>query len=232
MKKAIMVGALAAAAIPAAQAVDFKAGDWNLSVGGMVNAYYTQVSCSGDGNGNAVGGLALAGKALGCGGENNRTTIGNGLLPNGLVTSATSRQGDYDVKALIGMYNATATDSAISANSGVDVRQAYFSFGNDRMGTIKLGRDNGIFGAGAIFGDMTLIGAGAPVQATQRGRVTLGHLGDVVVVDSPCGVGTGRARLRGMTGGSVRMCAHAWSSHPQCAPSVFCSGRGRFRVGF
>ena len=75
------------------------------------------------------------------------------------------------------MYNATATDSAISANSGVDVRQAYFSFGNDRMGTIKLGRDNGIFGAGAIFGDMTLIGAGAPVQATQRGRVTLGHIG-------------------------------------------------------
>lgn len=175
MKKAIMLGALALASVPAAQAVDFKAGDWNLSVGGMVNAYYTQVSCSGDGN--AVGGLALAGKALGCGGENNRTTIGNGLLPNGLVTSATTRQGDYDVKALIGMYNATATDSAISANSGVDVRQAYFSFGNDRMGTIKLGRDNGIFGAGAIFGDMTLIGAGAPVQATQRGRVTLGHIG-------------------------------------------------------
>jgi len=170
-----MLGALAVTS--AAQAVDFKAGDWNLSVGGMVNAYYTQVSCSGDGNGNAVGGLALAGKALGCGGENNRTTIGNGLLPNGLVTSATSRQGDYDVKALIGMYNATATDSAISANSGVDVRQAYFSFGNDSMGTIKLGRDNGIFGAGAIFGDMTLIGAGAPVQATQRGRVTLGHIG-------------------------------------------------------
>lgn len=175
MKKAIMVGALAVTS--AAQAVDFKAGDWNLSVGGMVNAYYTQVSCSGDGGGNAVGGLALAGKALGCGGESNRTTIGNGLLPNGLVTSATTRQGDYDVKALIGMYNATATDSAISANSGVDVRQAYFSFGNDSMGTIKLGRDNGIFGAGAIFGDMTLIGAGAPVQATQRGRVTLGHIG-------------------------------------------------------
>lgn len=62
------------------------------------------------------------------------------------------------------MYN--ATDSAISANSGVDVRQAYFSFGNDRMGTIKLGRDNGSFGAGAIFGDMTLIGAGAPGAAS------------------------------------------------------------------
>ncbi|NRR34036.1 porin [Oxalobacteraceae bacterium] len=168
-----MLGALAAGATQSAQAVDLKAGDWNVSVGGIVNAYYTQVSCSGD----AVGGLALASQGLGCGGENNRTTIGNGLLPNGLVTSASSHQGDYDVKALIGIYNATATDSAIAQNSGVDVRQAFFTFGNASMGTLKLGRDNGIFGSNAIFGDMTLIGVGAPVQATQRGRVTLGHIG-------------------------------------------------------
>jgi len=173
MKKALMLGAFTAAASQGAQAVDFKAGDWNVSLGGIVNAYYTQVSCSGD----AVGGLALGGKALGCGGQDQRTTIGNGLLPNGLVTSASSHQGDYDVKALIGIYNATATDSAIAANSGVDVRQAYFTFGNAEMGTIKIGRDNGIFGNVPIFADMTLIGAGAPVQATQRGRVTLGHIG-------------------------------------------------------
>jgi len=172
MKKVLMLGALTVAASHGAQAVDFKAGDWNVSLGGIVNAYYTQVSCSGD----AVGGLALASKAVGCGGQDQRTTIGNGLLPNGLVTSATSHQGDYDIKALIGIYNATATDSAIAANSGVDVRQAYFTFGNADMGTVKLGRDNGIFG-GVIFTDMTLIGAGAPVQATQRGRVTLGHIG-------------------------------------------------------
>jgi len=45
------------------------------------------------------------------------------------------------------------------------------------MGTFKLGRDYGIFGSNAILNDMTLLGAGAPVQATQRGRVTLGHIG-------------------------------------------------------
>lgn len=173
MKNVFVLGALVVAGTQGAQAVDFKAGDWNVALGGIVNAYYTQVSCSG----NAVGGLALGGKGLGCAGENNRTTIGNGLLPNGLVTSASSKQGDYDVKALIGIYNATATDSAIAANSAVDVRQAYFTFGNAEMGTVKLGRDNGIFGASAIFADMTLIGSGAPVQATQRGRVTLGHIG-------------------------------------------------------
>ena len=173
MKKIMLACAAGALLAPAAHAVDIKAGDWNVNVGGIVNAYYTHVSCSGD----AVGGLALAGEGLGCGGEQRRTTIGNGLLPNGLVTSATTKQSGFDIKALIGIYHATATDSAIAQNSEVDVRQAYFSFGNAELGTFKLGRDNGIFGANVIFGDMTLIGAGAPVQATQRGRVTLGHIG-------------------------------------------------------
>jgi len=168
-----LAGAIAIASLHNAQAVDIKAGDWTVSVGGIVNAYYTSVSCSGD----AVGGLALGAQALGCGGQGKRTTIGNGLLPNGLVTSASTTNGDYDVKALIGIYNSTATDSAIGQNSVVDVRQAYFSFGNASMGTVKLGRDYGIFGANAILSDMTLLGAGAPVQATQRGRVALGHIG-------------------------------------------------------
>jgi predicted porin len=173
MKNVFLLTALAAASLQTAQAVDIKSGDWTVSVDGIVNAYYTAVSCSGD----AVGGLALGDKGLGCGGQRDRTTIGNGLLPNGLVTSASSTQGGYDVKALIGIYNSTATDSAIGQNSVVDVRQAYFTFGNAQMGTVKLGRDYGIFGANAILGDMTLLGAGAPVQATQRGRVTLGHIG-------------------------------------------------------
>jgi predicted porin len=173
MKKIFALSAIAAASLQTAQAVDIKAGDWNVGVGGIVNAYYTAVSCKGG----SVGGLALGSKGIGCGGQDDRTTIGNGLLPNGLVTSATSTQGGYDVKALIGIYNATATDSAIGQNSTVDVRQAYFTFGNADLGTVKLGRDYGIFGANAILSDMTLLGAGAPVQVTQRGRVALGHIG-------------------------------------------------------
>lgn len=173
MKKIFALTVIAAASIQQAQAVEFKAGDWTVGVGGIVNAYYTSVSCSGA----AVGGLALGGKGLGCGGTDDRTTIGNGLLPNGLIASAASTQGGYDVKAVIGIYASTATDSAIGQNSVVDVRQAFFTFGDASMGTVKLGRDYGIFGANAILSDMTLLGAGAPVQATQRGRVTLGHIG-------------------------------------------------------
>jgi predicted porin len=175
MKKVHLLTVLASMTACAQQAwaVDLKAGDWTVNVGGIVNAYYTGVSCSGD----AVGGLALGGKPLGCGGEDRRTTIGNGLLPSGLVTSVSSTQGGFDVTAKIGIYAAAATDSAIAQNSTVDVRQAFFTFGRADLGTFKLGRDYGIFGANAILGDMTLVGAGAPVQATQRGRVTLGHIG-------------------------------------------------------
>ena len=173
MKKLFVLTALAAASLPSAHAVDIKAGDWTVSIGGIVNAYYTTVSCSGA----AVGGLALGGQALGCGGDGDRTTVGNGLLPNGLVTSASTTQGGYDVKALIGIYNSTATDSAIGQNSVVDVRQAFFTFGNASMGTVKLGRDYGIFGAETPH----LVGAGDAVDqfilgqpfqhAVQRHRV-------------------------------------------------------------
>lgn len=172
MKKILALGTLVACMQPAG-AVDIKAGDWTVDIGGNVNAYYTFVDC----DGGQVGGLALGGQALGCGGRDSRTTVGNGLLPSGLVTSATTTQGGYDIKALIGIYVHTATDSAISPNNGVDVRQAFFTFGNAGIGTFKLGRDYGIFGANAILNDMTLMGTGAPVQATQRGRVALGHIG-------------------------------------------------------
>jgi predicted porin len=172
MKRMLTLGLLAAA-MPSAFAVDIKAGDWTLNIGGNINAYYTVVRCEGDFD----GGVALAGRTLGCGGQDRRTTVGNGLLPSGLVTTATSNQGGWDVKALIGIYVATATDSAIEQNSDVDVREAYFSFGRPDVGTIKLGRDYGIFGHKVILADMTLLGVGAPVQATQRGRVALGHIG-------------------------------------------------------
>ena len=52
--------------------------------------------------------------------------------------------------------------------------------GNDGRadtGSFKLGRDYGLYGQNAILSDMTLVGAGATVAATQRNRVTLGQKG-------------------------------------------------------
>jgi len=156
-----------------AGAVGLQGDGWTLDVGGIVNAYYTATSCSGD----PVGGVALAGRALGCAGENHKTTIGNGLLPSGLITKFKTQQEGFDIGGTVGIMVHTATSSGVATNTNVDVRQAFFTIGTPEMGTVKLGRDYGIFGANAILTDMTLLGAGAPTQATQRGRVTLGHIG-------------------------------------------------------
>jgi len=171
---AIVLGVAGIGLYPAsAQATSFKGKNWTIDISGFVNAFYTDVNCSG-GN---VGGIALASEAIGCGGQKSRSTIGNGLLPNGLVTKATTTQDGIDVTAQVGIMVHTATPDAISPNSGVDVRQAFFTLGTPTMGSFKFGRDYGIFGSNAILTDMTLLGVGQPTQATQRGRVSLGHIG-------------------------------------------------------
>ncbi len=173
--KALQAAGVGAAALFAgsAGAVGLQGDNWSVDVGGIVNAYYTATSCSGD----AVGGPALASKALGCAGEDHKTSIGNGLLPSGLITKFKTQQEGYDIGGTIGIMVHAATSSGVATNTNVDVRQAFFTIGTPDMGTFKLGRDYGVFGANAILNDMTLLGAGAPTQATQRGRVTLGHIG-------------------------------------------------------
>jgi len=171
-RPAAIAAALVALA-PVSQAAGFKAGDWDMTLGGFVNAYYTSASCSGAN----VGGLALAGKALGCGGKSGSTTIGNGLLPNALIATGKTTQDGVDIGVTLMIGSAVSTSSAIGANSGVDVRQGFMTLGNAGMGTFKLGRDYGLFGSTAILSDMTLLGVGAPTRATQQGRVSLGHIG-------------------------------------------------------
>jgi len=150
------------------------ANDWEVSVGGTVNAYYTNISCSGSQN---ITGLALGGKGLGCAGKDGRTIIGNGLLPNALITNVKGKQEGVDIGATLMIGAAVSSDDAITNNHNVDVRQGFFTLATPAAGTLKLGRDYGMFGANPTLSDMTLLGAGAPVAGTQRNRVTLGHVG-------------------------------------------------------
>jgi len=174
MKKKLLAVAAAAATLPAAYAVDFKAGNWDMSIGGNANTFYTSTHCSGS---TAITGLALGGNALACNGKTSSTTIGNGLLPSMLNVGAKTHENGYEIAAVVGMGVAVATNSSIAQNNVVDVRNAYVSVGNGDMGTVKLGRDYGLFGLNAVLNDMTLLGVGSATQATQNGRVSLGHLG-------------------------------------------------------
>jgi predicted porin len=228
--------ALAVAIYPAgASAASFTGDGWKVDLSGYANAFYTTASCP---DGNAVGGSALADMALGCAGQENRTTIGNGLLPNALITKFSTTQEGIDVNAQISIMESIATSDALSANSGLDVRQAYFTVGTPDFGTFKLGRDYGIFGSNAILSDMTLLGVGAPVQATQRGRVTLGHIGagytylgsyGQIVYTTP---GTSGLSFTGGVFSPVDSGAYASRSDPHIQAQIsYSSGAFKFWIG-
>lgn len=157
-----------------ANAVEFKAGDTTVTVGGIVNTYFTYSDCSGN---QAISGIALGTEGFGCGGNDSSVQIGNGLLPNYLNVGMKTTQAGIDIGATIGIGSAVGTNSQIGNNNNVDVRQGFATFGTASAGTIKFGRDYGYFGKNAILSDMTLLGVGIADRATQNGGVSLGHIG-------------------------------------------------------
>ena len=148
---------------PAFAGIDFTAGDWKVDISGNVNAFYVGANCDNGTNTAVIGGLACTG--------NSATSVRNGLLPAAFVFSASSRQGDYDVGVTIGLYPGINSSAAAGVNGpglpaalqtpGIDARQAFFTFGDASWGTVKMGRDIGIFGKDAILDDMTLLGVGS-----------------------------------------------------------------------
>lgn len=156
-----------------AQAVDVKAGSWDLTFSGDVNAFMDYNLC-GHQTASVYGGLACDRPA----GSPNTFAVNSGLLPNAFVFSAKSRQGDFDVSATIGIYPSVSSSSygATLGQPRIDARQGFLTFGDTSWGTVKIGRDLGIFAGDVILSDMTLLGVGS--TAAYGGLyVTLGHIG-------------------------------------------------------
>jgi len=65
---------------------------------------------------------------------------------------------------------------AASGGSGSEHRQAYMTFGDKSWGSVKIGKDLGIYAADAILNDMTLLGVGNPANygTTTGGRIGSG----------------------------------------------------------
>ena len=63
-----------------------------------------------------------------------------------------------------------------SANAETENRQAFLTFGDKSWGSVKVGKDLGIFGSTAILNDMTLLGVGAG-NSTAGNTTTLGGIG-------------------------------------------------------
>jgi predicted porin len=159
--------------------IDITAGDWKVDFSGNVNGFYVGATCDHNANTAVAGGLACTG--------DNSASVRNGLLPAALVFSASSRQADYDVNVTIGFYPGINSSAAAGVNGaglpaalqtpGIDARQAFFTFGDVSWGTVKIGRDIGLFGKDAILDDMTLLGVGTAAGNAAPGNTSLGRIG-------------------------------------------------------
>jgi len=169
-----VAGALVAFASTANAGITIPAGDWTVDIGGNVNAYYSNTNYSGD--------VFKGGKNADIGSETGNT-ISTGLLPSALGIGAKTRQNDLDIAVQFTFFtgvNASAGGSGANDGNGaqgnsLNIRQAYMTFGDASWGTIKAGRDLGVFGSDAILSDMTLLGVG--IGAGGAGSSTLGRIG-------------------------------------------------------
>ncbi len=174
--KLAVASALIAAATSANAGIIVPAGDWTLDINGNVNAFYINNSSSD--NNNIDGGLAN--KESGNADNNSSSSsINTGLLPSWLGVTGKTRQNDLDVSFTISFQPGASGKTSLSGGGGSEFRQAAITFGDKSWGTIKIGKDLGVFGSDAILNDMTLLGVGSQgVVGTAGGTTTtLGRIG-------------------------------------------------------
>jgi hypothetical protein len=118
-------------------------------------------------------------------------SIQAGLLPSAIVLSIATNQMGYDLGFTIGAYTGgTNTDTSatgLNGNSlgfpvalgtpGIDLRQVFGTVGTPTFGSVKIGRDLGLFGSDAILNDATLLGLGSPLATNAPRNTTLGRIG-------------------------------------------------------
>ena len=162
--------------------IGLEVGPATIKFSGSINAYYVNDNPDTVGRTTAVaGGIASVG-------ADSSNAVRNGLLPGYLLIDVTTKQAGLDIGAHFGMYPGinSAVWGPLGANSGgqptalatagIDFRQVYLTIGGG-FGTVKMGRDIGLFGSEAILNDITLLAAGPPGGNVAPGNTTLGRIG-------------------------------------------------------
>ncbi len=203
IKLAVAGAVLALSASAANAGIIIPAGEWTIDINGNVNGFMSQTRADNT-RGTAVnstdgttstfvnGGLAYEGQRTADSsafpqGTNPSKQIGltTGLLPAWLGFTGKTRQNDLDVEFTISLQpqisdNGVTGDGAVPASSTSQFlnRQTYLSFGDKSWGSIKIGKDLGVFASDAILNDMTLLGVGSGGSISGSGdNTTLGGIG-------------------------------------------------------
>ena len=176
--KLAVAGAVLALSASADAGIIIPAGDWTLDIGGNVNTFVTHTRQTGTNT--IVGGYAGftgGNDTLNSTGEKSESNITTGLLPNYLSVSGSTRQNDLDVAFTISINPGSSTANGGIQNAQQENRQAFMTFGDKSWGSVKLGKDLGIFAGTAILNDMTLLGVGSGAGALAGNTTTIGGIG-------------------------------------------------------
>jgi len=185
--KLAVAGAVLALSASANAGIIIPAGDWTLDINGNVNGYanFSKIKGTNDITGGIVGARQTH--------QDNNQTITTGLLPAWIGFTGKTRQNDLDVEFTISLQpgisandisgdGAFVDGTASSNGSKVLNRQTYLSFGDKSWGSIKIGKDLGVFASDAILNDMTLLGVGSgvggngPATNTTNGGIGTGYI--------------------------------------------------------
>jgi hypothetical protein len=160
-----------------------EVGEWKVDFSGNINGFLSDVKCEADPQGPVAGGLACGSAGTDYDDNNVRT----GLLPSWFGFHAERTEGNTKYGIMIGFQpgidggnqNAIAggpIDGGLGLNSE-NLRQVYLEWGGN-WGSLKIGRDLGLFGSDAILNDMTLLGVGTVSDLTRGGgNTSLGRIG-------------------------------------------------------
>jgi len=170
--KAAVAGAVLASASVANAGITWDAGEWTVDMNGNVNSFMIFTDSPDATGSGGVGAITTT-----SGNADESAMINTGLLPNWLGFTATTRQNDLDTSITISMNPGGSSNQALSGGSTEEHRQAFLTFGDKSWGSVKVGKDLGLFGSTAILNDMTLLGVGAPASTAGGGNTTLGRIG-------------------------------------------------------
>jgi len=171
--KLAVAGAVLASASVANAGITWDAGEWTVDMNGNVNAF--AIMADNEDNNSAQGALTNANG----GNDPDAASINTGLLPNWLGFTATTRQNNLDTSVTISFQPGASVTGAIGGGGTEEARQAFLTFGDKSWGSVKVGKDLGIFGSTAILNDMTLLGVGSQGIVGSAGgtTTTLGRIG-------------------------------------------------------
>ncbi len=180
IKLAVASAVLALSATAANAGIIIPAGEWTIDINGNVNGYGTFKRNSGTLATSTIhGGVATQPTAT----KNDEAVLGTGLLPAWIGFTGKTRQNDLDVEFTISLQpgitaNDVSGDGAFGGTGSKFLnRQTYLSFGDKSWGSIKIGKDLGVFASDAILNDMTLLGVGSGASSGSATNATNGGIG-------------------------------------------------------